>query len=167
MAKRRIENIIVHCSDSEFGCAREIRNWHLKRGFRDIGYHFVILNGAPIKGMKLDCLDGQIECGRYLDEDTFIEDLEVGAHALGYNDKSIGVCLIGVKDFTPKQMNSLYDLLMGLMTMYNLKPDSILGHRETEIGKKEGKTCPNFDIEHFREIIKHDYFYGGNKTWIL
>ena len=42
---RKIEKIIVHCSATPEGkhySVDTIRKWHLKRGWRDIGYHFVI-----------------------------------------------------------------------------------------------------------------------------
>jgi len=153
---RKIENIVIHCSDSAFGCVREIRNWHLERGFKDIGYHFVILNGYITSGYYLSCLDGMIECGRYLDEDLFIEPNEVGAHALGYNDKSVGICLIGVKHFTVAQMNSLLELLKNIMDIYNIIANDVLGHYETASGKAQGKTCPNFDVEDIRRILRGD-----------
>jgi len=97
-------NIIIHCSDSEWGCVRVIREWHLGRGWRDIGYHFVILNGyvtyEDYRAKRyLMSLDGSIECGRYLNQNLIVEHNEVGAHTLGYNDKSIGICLIGKNIF--------------------------------------------------------------------
>ena len=161
---RKIVNIIIHCSDSAWGCVREIRNWHLRRGWKDIGYHFVILNGYPTPpspplskggmGGYVPVLDGSIECGRYLDEDLLVEPNEVGAHTLGYNASSIGVCLIGEEDFTSSQFVALMSLLRNLMEIYHLTPDRIFGHCETESGKKEGKTCPNFDVSKIRDELR-------------
>jgi N-acetylmuramoyl-L-alanine amidase len=153
---RQVNNIIIHCSDSLWGCAREIRQWHLARGFSDIGYHFVILNGVPTfnhqKNMhRIPVLDGSIEAGRYLDDDGFISDVEVGAHCLGYNDHSIGVCLVGAHDFTAKQMEALYRLLVDLSIAYHIPAQNILGHYETASGKAEGKTCPNLDMNGVRD----------------
>jgi len=152
MAMKKITNIIVHCSDSEFGSASMIRQWHLKQGWKDIGYHFVIDNGLLVpkagnwqKELRLTQLDGSIEVGRYLDGDSFISDNEVGAHALGYNGNSIGLCLIGVKSFTPKQFNSLAYLLKEMLTYFGLKKDCIKGHYQVS----KGKTCPNFDVPKF------------------
>jgi len=152
---RNISNIIIHCSDSPWGCTREIRQWHLKRGFSDIGYHFVILNGRPTfnhskNNVYIPALDGSVECGRYLDDDDFLSDREVGAHTLGYNTDSIGICLIGVNQFTDRQQVVLRGLCLNLIGLYNLSVSHILGHYETESGKKEGKTCPNIDIGAFR-----------------
>jgi len=152
MTMKKITNIIVHCSDSEFGSASMIRQWHLKNGWKDIGYHFVIDNGllVPKAGnwqteLRLNSLDGSIEVGRYLDGDSFISDNEVGAHALGYNGNSIGLCLIGVKSFTPKQFNSLAYLLKEMLTYFGLKKDCIKGHYQV----CKNKTCPNFDVPKF------------------
>lgn len=152
MTMKKITNIIVHCSDSEFGSASMIRQWHLKNGWKDIGYHFVIDNGLLVpkagnwqKELRLTQLDGSIEVGRYLDGDSFINDNEIGAHALGYNGNSIGLCLIGVKSFTPKQFNSLAYLLKEMLTYFGLKKDCIKGHYQVS----KGKTCPNFDVPKF------------------
>ena len=69
---RKINEIIIHCSDTQEGCdvtAKDIRRWHTTpkekggRGWRDIGYHYVIR------------LDGTIELGRPLEK--------AGAHCIG------------------------------------------------------------------------------------
>lgn len=150
---RQIQNIIIHCSDSLWGCAREIRAWHLQRGWSDIGYHFVIQNGFPtfshLKNKQpIHALDGAVECGRFLDDDTFLADVEIGAHALGYNANSIGICLIGIKDFTSRQMTSLYQLLYDLTRHHQIPAASILGHCET--AQANGKTCPNLNMVKLR-----------------
>lgn len=151
---RKIENIIIHCSDSSFGCVREIRQWHLQKGWKDVGYHFVILNGRVTKDFNISSLHGSIESGRYLDEDLMVEPDEVGAHALGYNDRSIGICLIGLKEFTSLQRASLLALLIDLMAHFNISPENVLGHCETESGRAQGKTCPNFDVGEIRETLR-------------
>jgi hypothetical protein len=155
---RTIDNIVVHCSDSLWGCAREIREWHLKRGFTDIGYHFVILNGRPTFAherhlLTIPALDGSVECGRYLDDDAFIADVEVGAHALGYNASSIGVCLIGTTHFTPNQHARVGALVRDLQMLYHVSTEAVLGHYETPSGKAQGKTCPNISMELLRAML--------------
>jgi hypothetical protein len=152
----KLTNIIVHCSDSEFGSAAEIRRWHLENGWKDIGYHFVILNGNILSktknrtGLYVPSMDGNIEIGRTLDGDSLISGNEIGAHALGYNDKSIGICLIGIKTFTPKQMVSLINLLNDLRTIYRLSIGSILGHYEVSAGR----SCPNFNVPELRRLLE-------------
>jgi hypothetical protein len=149
----KLTNIIIHCSDSEFGSASEIRRWHLANGWKDIGYHFVILNGMVMPTTKnqtslyLPLLDGSVEVGRRLDGDTFITDNEAGAHALGYNTKSIGICLIGVNSFTPSQFMQLAKLLQTLTNLYGLpfSLTTIKGHYEVT----PNRTCPNFNVPLF------------------
>ena len=145
-----ITNIVIHCSDSTWGCAREIDKWHKNNGWTAIGYSFVIMNGIILPNFNIPALDGSIECGRFLDEDNFIEDNEIGAHTLGYNDNSVGICLIGADKFSPAQFLSLRELLRDLTVRWNIPKENIIGHYETESGKEQGKTCPNFDMKIFR-----------------
>lgn len=151
MRRNKIENIIIHCSDSEWGSVNEIRKWHIQRGWKDIGYHFVILNGNIDSDAVVDFppLDGSIEVGRPLNEDSFLDDTEVGAHALGYNHKSVGICLIGKDRFTTKQMSSLEKLLGYMLKIWKLQPSVVLGHYEVD----KNKTCPNFNVSKLRQRL--------------
>ena len=128
--KRTIKELIVHCSATPAGKdynVDTIRQWHLQRGFSDIGYHYVIYR------------DGSIHIGR--DESI------IGAHCTGHNTNSIGVCYIGgcasdgktPKDTrTTEQKQSLVKLLKELKTKY--PQASIHGHRDFS-----SKACPSFD----------------------
>lgn len=128
--KRNIKELIVHCSATPEGkdySVDTIRQWHLQRGFSDIGYHYVIYR------------DGSIHIGR--DESI------IGAHCTGHNTNSIGVCYIGgcasdgktPKDTrTAEQKQSLVKLLKELKTKY--PQASIHGHRDFS-----SKACPSFD----------------------
>ncbi len=146
----KLNNVIIHCSDSEFGCAAEIRRWHLRNGWSDIGYNFVILNGLIVPETKnqrklyLPYLDGMVEVGRRIDGDEYLVGKEVGAHTLGYNAKSLGVCLIGVKDFTPKQFYSLAVLCREIEMIWKVPASMFLGHYDVA-----RKACPNFDVQRF------------------
>lgn len=126
---RKINELIVHCSATPEGqnvTVEEIRKWHLKRGFVDIGYHYVVY------------LDGSIHTGRN-------EDM-IGAHCYGHNSSSIGVCYIGgltkdgkkAKDTrTDAQKVALRELLKSLKNKY--PKATIHGHREYA-----AKECPCF-----------------------
>jgi hypothetical protein len=155
----KVDKIVVHCSGdvATFGCVRVIRRWHHERGWRDIGYTLVILNGRPESTTKepVPFLDGAIECGREFDFDDLIESDEVGAHALGHNATSVGICVIGrgSADFTEKQWTSLIDVCIDLCVRYGLKAEDVIGHYETD--QAGSKTCPNIDMQIFREILKH------------
>ena len=153
---RRISSIIVHCSDSPWGSAKVIDKWHKQKGWREIGYHFVVLNGKPLGSFlsnRFDSLDGSIEVGRDLDYDLFLEEVEIGAHTLGYNKDSIGICLIGTHVFTIKQYSSLLCLLEECCTVYKVPFSRICGHYETISGREQGKTCPNIDMEVVRKQL--------------
>lgn len=127
---RHITEIIVHCSATPAGRdvrPEQIRQWHLARGFNDIGYHFVIT------------LDGTIHVGRRLDKP--------GAHCVGHNRVSVGVCYVGGCDSkmrpadtrTPEQRRALRTLVALLLHYF---PDATVhGHREFA-----AKACPSFDI---------------------
>ena len=59
-----------------------------------------------------------------------------GAHAFGYNDQSLGVCLIGRDKFNPSQMITLGNLLDDWKIKYPRA--EIVGHRDITNSKK---TC--------------------------
>lgn len=143
---RRISKIIVHCSDSTFGNVELIDRWHKERGWRCIGYHFVITNGLEYTS-KVDSYDvnkdGVIQEGRDI--------VAAGAHAAGHNKNSIGVCLIGKTRFTIRQLQALISLTKVLMSEFpSVNIERILGHNE--LGSY--KTCPNFDVGLVRLIHK-------------
>lgn len=125
---RDITKIIIHCSATPTSMdigVKEIREWHLERGWTDIGYHYVIRR------------DGTLEEGRPL--------AQSGAHTLGENIGSIGICLVGGKDrfdFTLDQMDVLVDLVEELEEKF--PSASVHGHNEFS-----SKACPQFDVEAF------------------
>ena len=148
----RTDWIVCHCSASppslDVG-VKEIRVWHKKRGFTDIGYAYVIRR------------DGRIEEGR--DKDA------IGAHVEGWNKASIGICMVGgvregfvehkpgqpwngdgsEDNFTPAQWTALAELLDKLTKLY---PNAgFRGHRDFPDVKK---SCPSFD---FPKWVKEVY----------
>lgn len=131
--------IIVHCSDSTFGTKDLIDSWHRQRGF-PCGYQFVILNGTCNKNdVYIEPLDGAIEVGRHVDEQ--------GAHCKDINDRSIGICMIGDKKFSKKQIRSLFNLCRDLLPKYGLNTIDIKGHYEFNAYK----TCPNLNMQNIRK----------------
>ena len=84
---------------------------------------------------------------------------QIGAHATGWNDKSIGICYEGGLDEngvpadtrTYAQKCSLLDLLRQLKTDY---PNArISGHRQ--LSSSIHKACPCFDAKSEYETIKN------------
>lgn len=129
--RKETNHVIVHCAATKPSMdvgVREIRQWHKERGFLDIGYHFVIRR------------NGTIEDGRDVNQ--------VGAHTVGQNETSVGVCLVGGVDdklqpqanFTPQQMDTLRKLLGDLKVLF---PQAVVkGHRDFA-----AKACPSFDVK--------------------
>lgn len=142
----KIESVL-HCSDSDFGCAVLIDTWHEERGWHSpsndkihIGYHRVILNGRPYKREYTPVLDGMIEAGRCGDDR--------GAHVQGYNSM-FGICMIGKDKFTMAQFMAV----RALLKMREVPAKNIKGHYELD----SKKTCPNIDMATFRE-----YYVSGD-----
>ena len=134
-ATREIREIIVHCSATPEGedyTVKDIDRWHRESGYSNIGYHYVVYR------------DGSVHTGR--DEE------KAGAHCLGHNAYSIGVCYIGgcperstpkwntkSKDTrTPAQKKALLSLLKELKGKYPRA--RIYGHRDFS-----SKPFPSFD----------------------
>ena len=135
---RKIDKIIIHCTATPEGrnhTIKDIRLWHKKRGFTDIGYHYVIdINGYILIGRPLHL---------------------AGAHTLGHNANSIGIAYVGGMDKgmkkakdtrTQEQKEGLLVLLRSLVVKF---PEAeIWGHRDFE-----KKACPCFDArEEYKNV---------------
>lgn len=130
-SKRKIREIIVHCTDTPDGrnhTVEDITKWHKEKGWATIGYHYVVdINGKVLEGRDIDL---------------------VGAHCYGHNTYSIGVVYVGGRDRetgdhkdtrTELQKNAIFNLLIDLKKLY---PDAqIYGHHDFD----KYKPCPCFD----------------------
>ena len=141
---RTIKKRVYHCSADEGGTDHSLMYYdkmHRDRGFRMIGYHFLI---HP---------DGRVDEGRPLSM--------VGAHAKGYNRESVGICYIGGLRYgkpadtrTPQQIIAMRAIDKTLESQF---PDSKrMGHRDLSvdlngdgvISKYEWmKSCPCYDVK--------------------
>jgi len=147
---RDITHLILHCTDSTADNVESVRRYHKyirKPPFRDIGYHFLILNAYPTfeslhDGSPEPKSDGVLGIGRPIEE--------VGAHALGWNEKSIGICLVGRRGtFTGAQIQTAVLHCRELAMKFQVPFKNVIGHYET--GAK--KTCPDLDMDWFREQL--------------
>lgn len=127
---RKIDKIIIHCTATREGediSPSQIKEWHVARGFKTIGYHFVVT------------LDGRTHVTRSLSQ--------VGAHCKGQNKNSIGICYVGGLDRNGKpkdtrttaQKSTLVRLVKALKQSY--PKATIHGHNEFA-----NKDCPCFDV---------------------
>ncbi len=126
----KINYIIIHHSavsrEKNSKQFKAIDNYHKSLGWGSIGYHYLI---EP---------DGEIRIGRREDQE--------GAHAVGHNQDSIGICLTGNFDTeypTKEQETSLTRLLKDLKIKYPIA--EIVPHR-----KFANKTC-------FGKLLKDDW----------
>lgn len=159
--------IVWHVSASRFGTPSLIRSWHLARGWSDIGYHGVVLNGYLTaedwtQKRRVSWLNGSFQLGRTWNGDGFIEGDEVGAHAYGLNSESLGLCLIGDVDkqyraeLEPEQFRTGIQVTRRWMDQFCVDVEGVIGHREIGRFKPEyatDKACPGFDMQIVREAI--------------
>ena len=137
-SRRKITEIIIHCTDTKEGknyTVDDIRSWHTMkppkgRGWADIGYHYVIYR------------DGSIMVGRDVDK--------IGAHCVGHNANSIGICYVGGRSEDGKKTKDTRTLAQKaalIVLLQNLKyfyPSArVYGHRDFDAGKE----CPCFDAK--------------------
>ena len=186
MSSRSTNLVVIHCSATPSGkridrgtpgapgylsAAQVINSWHAVRGFKrslahrqafnpelpSIGYHYVI------------DIDGAVLTGRHLGE--------VGAHAVMFNARSVGICLVGGAErsarYTRAQWAALAQLVLKLTAQLRIPLNpavrvakaaapgydvlgGVCGHRDLSpdkngSGKAEPvewlKTCPGFDAE--------------------
>lgn len=139
---RKINQIVLHHSATRWGTAEKIRKWHLKRGWNDIGYHFVILNGKAGRFSTFNPReDGEVVAARPL--------AIQGAHVKGHNENTIGICLIGNSHFTAKQMYATKLMIEKLRGQ--LGPLDVVTHNE--LAKTE---CPGFTSALFCDMVGID-----------
>lgn len=132
---RRIDEIIIHCTanraDSRITVS-DIRKDHIRRGFSDIGYHYVVY------------ASGKIEAGR--------PEEKRGAHCKkgNHNRHSIGIAYIGGLDANGKPADTRTEqqrIMIGNLCSILMKKyptiKKIVGHRDYDSSKE----CPCFDAQ--------------------
>lgn len=132
MSNLPVRRIVLHYSatypDQDYG-VEDIRKMHLARGWKDVGYHYIIRR------------NGRIEPGR--------PESVVGAHVAGHNTGSIGICCIGgieratgpnvgVDNRTDAQKAATVRLVSDLLARH--PGAEVVGHRDLAATQ-----CPGFD----------------------
>ena len=143
--------IIIHNADATSCSVYDIDRWHKGNGWSGIGYDYFIRK------------DGSIWIGR--PENT------IGAHTIGQNSSSIGICLEGAfmrEKPTRAQLNSLYELIADIRKRRGNLP--VYGHKDFN-----NTDCPgiNFPLEQFKnnsyrptgetEIVSDNGFYRSDE----
>ena len=110
----------------------------VKKPWKAIGYNF---------GIELIDDTYEILLGRMANES--------GAHTIGRNHDSIGICCVGNYDLIPPPeplLLSLRTLCRFLMVQYGIPVENVYGHRTFA----SYKSCPGnlFDVEKFKQRLK-------------
>lgn len=132
---KQVDYIVIHSAATpetmDIG-VEDIRRWHRQKGWLEVGYHKVIRR------------DGTVEDGRALNVP--------GAHARGFNHRSVGICLAGGVEsdkktpecnFTHAQWDALGELVADLKDHDMFPNAEVVGHRDLP---KVNKACPCFDV---------------------
>lgn len=123
--RRGTSYVVVHHAAADSCTIEDVHRWHLERGWAGCGYHYFVNKR------------GEIYRGR--PEDA------VGAHCVGYNDDSIGICLEGNFDTgtnvpTGPQLRALVELLRYLKQKY--PGVRIVRHKDLAETSCPGKNFP-------------------------
>lgn len=121
--QRYVERVFLHCSASDnpsHDSVDIILQWHLDKGWNDIGYHFFVQK------------NGNLESGRSLEMTP--------AAQSGNNEATIAICLHGLAEekFTKAQYITLVELALGINDAY---AGQVTFHGHCEVSNK---TCPVF-----------------------
>lgn len=131
--RRKTKYGVIHSSatpaNMDIG-VHEIRSWHIKKGYIDIGYHIIVRR------------NGEVEFGRPIDTQ--------GAHSVPVNKNSVGICLVGGADsngepennFTEDQFETLKYLVEALDIVFGKL--IWVGHRDVN---KTPTACPSFNAK--------------------
>lgn len=144
--------IVIHHSltkDSGSVSWGAIRDYHLKKGWSNIGYHW---------GLEMVGDYPEILIGRFSNQN--------GAHAreMGMNRIGIGICVVGNYDLIPpptQMLNRLRSLVLWLMDDFEIPVQNVIGHRDVGMmagfnwKKGEYKSCPGklFSLSSFRQSL--------------
>lgn len=123
-----ITDVVFHHSASVRDTTKleTIQQWHLDKGWRRIGYHWVI-ESAPVRVRPCHPL------------------YELGIHVRGQNTGKLGVCIVGDNRFddqrwTPEQIGAGLRLYQALREL--LPGIGYGGHRDYD----RDRTCPEVDV---------------------
>jgi len=140
---RNITHIVVHHSataDTTLENFDAIFNYHTNvKGWRDIGYHAVceFVAGSTVA-----------QYGR--------PEHVQGAHVAGFNDYTLGICIVGNFSVTMPNVDLLryaaWRVIAPWCVQYSIPVENIVGHSEVPGTDTE---CPglNLDMDRFRELI--------------
>lgn len=140
--------VIHHSASGDDLTFEQIRTFHRDKGWDDIGYHFVISSvGEVFKGRAEDI---------------------VGAHALGLNQSSIGICCIGnFEESMPsnEQFQALVALVVDVAGRHGIAADGVIGHCDVTCEERGWRrsSCPGKRLYERLGEIREAVLEGGLK----
>lgn len=142
---RRATNLIIihdaHTPPDVVDGTTYLRHKGRQMGLLDVGYHLLIQRN----GVTTICRHGDA----------------VGSHTPGYNDESLGICLLGganaagepEDNFTDVQRDALKWTIEWLWTKW---PEArVVGHTELARFRKRSLRCPALDMNALRASLTH------------
>ena len=135
--RARWQAIVIHHSGAPTGKPDTLDTQARAQGLKELGYHFIIGNG---NGMA----DGELFVGRRW------RDQVPGAHVGGangdwYNQRAIGVCVVGDGDkgrLTDSQMERLAELTGSLCRRLGVSPSRVYLHSDLAPTSSPGRLFP-------------------------
>lgn len=130
--------IVIHHPAARWTVQRT-HEYHISIEYNGIGYNYYVQqNGEAFYGRSTANQEYQ------------------GAHALGRNHDTIGVCAEGnfeIEYMQPIQYNKLLEVVVFLCKKHNLTEKDVVGHKELP---GQNTACPgkNFDLNKFRADVK-------------
>lgn len=141
--KRKITKVFLHCTAYPHGdligldLVKAVSQWHRNRGWKDIGYHFII------------DLAGNIYEGRSIEA--------IPAAQRGYNSHSIAICVDGLNKFTDISLRTVKEFCYSIDNVYD---NGVTFHGHCEVNKY--KTCPVFNYKSLLNLDSRGYIESTN-----
>lgn len=130
---KKVDKIVVHHPAHPTWNIFDIHDYHQrKKGWIGIGYNYGVTK------------DGKAQEGRGKHQ---------GAHCLGWNDKSLGICFLGdftVQKPTEEQYKAGAKLIAQLVREHGLRVVDVVPHSALDSTQCPGK---NFDMPHLKALI--------------
>ena len=154
--RAKTDYIVIHCSaGSDKGTARGVTRYHMvEKGWKSCGYHFVIERSGKLTATLHP--DGR---------GAHVGDIHRQAGQPGWNDRAIGICLIGglrdpdpdaelTDNYSSEQIEALRTLVIRLWRQYGCP--IVTGHHNLidQFGAGVRKACPCFDASSWWADIK-------------
>ena len=136
--RSKTDEVILHHAEAFSATVWDINDWHLNNGWTGIGYHYYIRK------------DGSVYRGR--------PEWALGAHAVGHNDRSIGICCEGAymtETMPAAQLASLKALLRDIMGRYGKL--TLLRHKDVNSTDCPGKNFPWAEAQNYMNEEKEEH----------